>query len=80
MIVVVVSKPFGTRISLGGTRISLGGKRKERERDNKKKQKRSNQIVCTILTRFLSLSNYPPAAATCVFQFNKTFVMVLDSP
>ncbi len=28
----------------------------------------------------MSLSNYPPAAATCVFQLNKTFVMVLDSP
>jgi hypothetical protein len=59
-----VSKPFGTRISLG----------------KKKEKKRSNQIVGTILTRFLSLSNYPPAAATCVFQLNKTFVMVLDSP
>jgi len=62
----------------------LGGKKKkkrrERKKERKKKQKRSNQIVCTVLTRFLSLSNYPPAATTCVFQLNKTFVMVLDSP
>jgi hypothetical protein len=77
MIVVVVSKPFGTR-------ISLGGKKRKRERQQKKERKkkptRSNQIVCTILTRILSLSNYPPADATCLFQLNKTFVMVLDSP
>jgi hypothetical protein len=65
IVVVVVSKPFGTRISRG--------KKRKRERDNKKKRKKRKnkkeviKFFCTILTRILSLSNYPPTDATCVF-------------
>jgi len=70
MIVVVVSKPFGTRISLAKKKKKRKQK-KERKKERKKKEKRSNQVVCTILTRFVSLSNYPTVATTCVFQLTR---------
>ncbi len=54
----------------------------KKKKERKKKQKRSNQVVCTILRRFVSLSNHPTVATTCVFQLTRHlwwYLILLDN-